>query len=228
MKTKRFISLLLVIFLTALLAGCLDNGQDHKQTDTDGISGATRARYRENEILEYKGAKLDPAIGPRDNSISGIQNIDISDYTLVIDGLVDEAKNLKYEEVLELDDYTRKITLYCVEGWDATILWEGVLLEDLIALAGTKQEANTVIFHASDGYTTSLPLDTIISKQLILAYKSNGLDLPPELGYPFIVIAEDKLGYKWARWVTRIELSDDPAYRGFWESRGYSNTADVD
>jgi len=126
-----------------------------------------------------------------------------------------------------LDPYERKITLYCVEGWDATILWKGVLLEDLINISGMSPEANTVIFHAVDGYTTSLPLETIIDNELILAYSANGLELPPEMGYPFIVVAEDKLGYKWARWVSEIELSDDENYRGFWEQRGYSNEADI-
>jgi DMSO/TMAO reductase YedYZ molybdopterin-dependent catalytic subunit len=84
-----------------------------------------------------------------------------------------------------------------------------------------------VIFSAADGYTTSLPLATIREKQLILAYSSNGLDLPPEMGYPFIVVAEEKFGYKWARWVTRIELSEDADYQGYWEQRGYDNTADI-
>lgn len=227
MKTIHFVLLLLSGVFIVFLTGCLENGRELQPTVSDAVSGATKARYRENEITDYKGARLDPAIGPRDNSISGIQNIDISSYTLEIDGLVAENKSLKYDEILALDAYTRKITLFCVEGWDATILWEGVLLEDLIAIAGAKQEANTVIFHASDGYTTSLPLDFILSRQLILAYKSNGLELPPELGFPFIVIAEDKLGYKWARWVTRIELSDDLSYKGYWESNGYSNSADI-
>jgi DMSO/TMAO reductase YedYZ molybdopterin-dependent catalytic subunit len=227
MKTKRFISLFLAGVIMVSAAGCLDSGRNGQQTGSDAVSNATKARYRENEITEYEGARLDPAIGPRDNSISGVQYIDISDYNLEIDGLVVEKKTLRYKDVLELDAHTRKITLYCVEGWNSTILWEGVLLEELIAIAGAKPEANNVIFHASDGYTTSLPLDIIKSKQLMLAYKSNGLELPPELGYPFIVIAEDKLGYKWARWVTRIELSDDLSYKGYWESNGYSNSADI-
>ena len=90
MKTKRFIILLLAGVIIAFLAGCLDNGLDEQPTDTDVVSGATNARYRENEITEYKGARLDPAIGPRDNSISGIQYLDVSSYTLEINGLVDE------------------------------------------------------------------------------------------------------------------------------------------
>jgi DMSO/TMAO reductase YedYZ molybdopterin-dependent catalytic subunit len=122
----------------------------------------------------------------------------------------------------------RLITLYCVEGWEATILWEGVSLMDLIELANPSEEVTTIIFHASDGYTTSLPLETIQEKDLIIAYRANGLPLPPEMGFPFIVVAQEKLGYKWARWVTEIELSSDEDYKGYWESRGYSNLADVE
>ena len=64
-------------------------------------------------------------------------------------------------------------------------------------------------------------------KDLIIAYKMNGIVLPPERGYPFILVAEDKLGYKWAKWITEIELSDNSNYRGYWEKRGFSNEADV-
>ena len=63
--------------------------------------------------------------------------------------------------------------------------------------------------------------------KIILAYGANGLDLPPAMGYPFIVVAEDKLGYKWGRWVNSITLSDDADYKGFWEQAGYPNDADI-
>lgn len=89
------------------------------------------------------------------------------------------------------------------------------------------KSANTVIFHSADEYTTSLPLKTIADKNMILAYASNNIVPPASLGFPFIVVAEDKLGYKWARWVNEIELSDDPDYKGYWESTGYDNEADV-
>jgi DMSO/TMAO reductase YedYZ molybdopterin-dependent catalytic subunit len=193
----------------------------------DIVSQATMDRFRVNEIKDYQGANLDPAIGPRDNSIKGVQDVDIESYRLKISGLVNTPKEVAYNDVRQLEVYERKITLYCVEGWDATILWKGALLKDIMDLAGVKSSANTVIFHSVDGYTTSLPLDTIVSNQLIMAYGANGLDLPPEMGFPFIVVAEDKLGYKWARWVSEIELSDDPSYLGYWEQRGYNNDATV-
>ena len=103
----------------------------------------------------------------------------------------------------------------------------GVLLKTLLDAAEPKPETNTVIFHAVDGYTTSLPLQEILEKNLILAYDANGIALPPEMGFPFIFVAEDKWGYKWARWVNRIELSSDDSYQGYWESNGYSNDADL-
>lgn len=225
---KRFGMFTVSIMLSVVLfTACGSPSSPKGDTSVDAASGATPDRFREGEITEYEGFRLNPAIGPRDNSIKGVQHVDIDSYTLAVTGLVDNPIELNYDEVLELDAYKRKITLYCVEGWDATILWEGVLIEDILNLAGIKEGSNTVIFHSVDGYTTSLPLDTVLSKELILAYGANDLALPDEMGYPFIVVAEDKLGYKWARWVSEIELSDDTDYLGYWEERGYDNDADL-
>jgi DMSO/TMAO reductase YedYZ molybdopterin-dependent catalytic subunit len=218
---------LVLAAMLVVLTGCMRPVASEDREGADGVSSATQRRYREGEVQEYKGARLDPAIGPRDNSIQGVQHVDMSTYALTIDGLVESPQTLTYDQVKALDAYERLITLHCVEGWDATVLWKGVLLEDLMNKAGVKPGAVTVIFSAVDGYTTSLPLSTVRDRQLIQAYQANGLDLPPEMGYPFIVVAEDKLGYKWARWVNRITLSDDPNYLGYWERRGYSNSADV-
>ncbi|MEL7602620.1 MAG: molybdopterin-dependent oxidoreductase [Bacillota bacterium] len=193
----------------------------------DAVSAATMQRYREGELREYEGTKLDPAVGPRDNSIKGIQQVDISTYQLTVDGLVDTPAAYAYDQVKALSGEQRLITIYCVEGWDATILWKGVAMKTLLDAAGVQQEANTVIFHAVDGYTTSLPLQEILDNDLMLAYDANGIALPPEMGYPFIFVAEDKWGYKWARWVNRIELSDDAGYQGYWERNGYSNEGNL-
>jgi DMSO/TMAO reductase YedYZ molybdopterin-dependent catalytic subunit len=67
-----------------------------------------------------------------------------------------------------------------------------------------------------------------MANDILMAYKMNGVTLPPERGFPFELVAESKWGYKWIKWVTKIELSDDEDYRGFWESRGYSNSGDLD
>jgi len=56
----------------------------------------------------------------------------------------------------------------------------------------------------------------------------NGVTLPAERGFPFELAAEDKWGYKWIKWVSEVELTDDAGYKGYWESRGYSNIGDLD
>ena len=180
------------------------------------------------EIKDYQGEKLSSLGDFRENSIKGPQHVDIDSYHLKVSGLVDNPEELRYEEVLALGSYSKVVTLNCVEGWSVKLLWEGVLLKELFASAGVKLDANTVIFHAYDGYTSSLPLAYVMDNDILLAYKMNGVALPDERGFPFQVVAEDKLGYKWVKWITEIELSDDPSYEGYWESRGYSNSADMD
>lgn len=181
------------------------------------------------EIARYEGQKLSSVDDFRENSIKGPQHVDIGSYRLQVSGLVDKPESYTYDEITgENQNYKKVVTLNCVEGWSATILWEGVLVKDLIAKSGPLANAEVVIFHAYDGYTTSLPLEYIAEKNIMLAHKMNEISLPQERGFPFQLVAESKWGYKWIKWVTEIELSDDVDYKGFWESRGYSNEADLD
>jgi len=181
------------------------------------------------EVRSYQGKDLSSVNDFRENSIKGPQHVTISDYRLTVTGLVNTTDVYTYDEVRErYPHYTKVVTLFCVEGWDATILWEGVQVRDLIRHAGPAPGANTVVFTARDGYTTSFPLDYLMNRDIIMAYGMNNMTLPAERGYPFQLVAEDKWGYKWIKWIEKIELTDDPTYRGYWEQRGYSNAGDLD
>ena len=190
-------------------------------------SGSTASALPSAEVQQYNGHDLSPVSALQDVSIKGPQGIDIAKYKLTINGLVDTPTDFTYDQVLGFPNYTKEVVINCVEGWNADLLWQGVLLSDLFDKVKVKPEANTVIFYGADGYTTSLPLQTILDKKMIMAFKVNGVVLPDKDGYPFMLVAEDKLGYKWCKWITRIELSSDSSYKGYWESRGYSNDADV-
>jgi len=180
------------------------------------------------EVREYQGEDLSSINDFRENSIKGPQHINISEYRLTVSGLTNKTDVYTYDEVLDrYPHYTKVVTLFCVEGWDATILWEGVMVRDLIQEAGIDPRANTVIFTAHDGYTTSFPLDYLMDNDIIMAYRMNNVTLPAERGYPFELVSENKWGYKWIKWIEKIELSDDPDYRGYWERRGFSNTGDL-
>ena len=180
------------------------------------------------EIREYQGERLSSVNDFRENSIRGPQYIDIESYKLEIGGLVDEPKSYTYDEVISgNDNYTKLVTLNCVEGWSVDILWEGVLVKDLLEESGISPDATTVIFYAYDEYSTSLPLDFVLDNNIMLAYKMNDITIPPERGFPFQLVAEDKWGYKWIKWVTAIELNEE-GYTGYWERRGYSNDGSLD
>ncbi len=189
--------------------------------------GKTVKELKPVEIREYKGEDLSSISAFRENSIKGPQKVDMADYGLKITGLIEEPKVYTYGEVLDFQSYAKPVELFCVEGWSAYILWEGVLIKDLIGEGNIKPQANTVIFHAYDGYTSSLPLDYVIDNDILLAYNMNNVTLATERGFPFTVVAEDKLGYKWVKWVTKIELSNNKDYEGYWEKRGYSNDAEL-
>ena len=177
------------------------------------------------EIEEYQGVRLGSVEDFRENSISGVQAVDPATYKLRIDGLVERPQSFSLEELAQQPRAHKLVELHCVEGWSVLALWEGIALSDLLGAVTPQASANTLIFHAQDGYTTSLPLSTVLQKGLIIADKINGVVLPPEIGFPFQLVAEEKWGYKWIRWITRIELSNDGEYRGYWESKGYSNDA---
>jgi DMSO/TMAO reductase YedYZ molybdopterin-dependent catalytic subunit len=180
------------------------------------------------EIRDYEGQDLSSIGDFRENSIKGPQNVNESTYRLTITGLANQSVEYTYANVINgFQKYQKVVTLHCVEGWSVKILWEGFLLKDLLNKAGINPETVVVIFYAYDGYSTSLPLNYILDNDILIAYKMNGLTLPPERGFPFQLVAESKYGYKWIKWITVIELSDNVNYKGYWESRGFSNDANV-
>ena len=180
------------------------------------------------EIRDYEGQNLSSISDFRENSIKGPQQVNSTTYRLRVTGLVNKTLEYTYDEIIsKFQKYQKVVTLHCVQGWEVTILWEGFLIKDLLQEAGINNKTQVVIFYAYDGYSTSLPLDFLMSKDILIAYKMNGLVLPPERGFPFQLVAESKYGYKWIKWITQIELSDNEAYKGYWESRGFSNNATV-
>jgi DMSO/TMAO reductase YedYZ molybdopterin-dependent catalytic subunit len=213
----RLAALACAVAILVAAAGC-----------TQAPKGADRPSAAEqlapSQVRDYQGKKLDSITDFRENSIKGPQYLDPKTYRLTVDGLVAKPASYTYGQVLgDFKHFTKVVQLDCVEGWSVKILWEGVNVRDVLASAGVEPAARTVILHAHDGYTTSFPVEYLTGNDRLLAYKMNGVTMPPERGFPFQLVAEDKWGYKWIKWIERIELSPRTDYRGYWESRGYSN-----
>lgn len=182
----------------------------------------------ETEATEYLGVKLTPISEQGNNAIKGTQHIDKDTYRLTVDGLVNNPLSLTYADLLSFPMESRLVTLNCVEGWSFTAKWTGLTLASIFERAGLQPNVKTVIFHTADDSSgfTSLDLQYVSDKNIIIALKLNDITLPDDRGFPFQVVAEGKFGYKWAKWVQRIELSSED-FQGYWERRGYNNNADI-
>ena len=179
----------------------------------------------EVEATEFQGVKLTPIKNQLNNALKGTQIINKDTYTLTIDGLVDHPLTLSYADLQAYPQISQLMDLNCVEGWTFTAKWTGPALSAIFQDAGVKPEAVIAIFYTTDvptGYT-SLDVSYINDNDIILGMKDNDITLTPDRGFPFQVVAKSKFGYKWAKWVTRIELSSNTNFRGYWESSGYPN-----
>lgn len=155
---------------------------------------------------------------------------------LVIKGLVSNPLNLTYNEVQSLPMITENVSLQCVYApYGKVYTWTGVPLFYLLNLAGIQKNAKEVVFYAEDGFSSSLTIEKAMHPTTILALKANGTTLPYEDkyfegglpgGYPYKVVVPCKYGYKWVGWIDEIEVVDYD-YKGFYESRGFSDEADI-
>ena len=212
----RKIIILLVVLILGIVIFAVVEYQQNQPVKLQGV-----------QVNNYQGQKLTPINSMPKTSIKGTQYVNMSNYTLEVTGLVQNPRNYTYDEVLNHTAYQKVVTLNCVEGWDATILWQGVLVSDLLKDVKPLPSGTTVIFTAADNYTTSFTIDYLYNNNILLAYKMNNVTIPPEYGFPFQLVAESKWGYKWIKWVTKIEVSNNTNYTGYWESRGYTNGGDL-
>lgn len=146
-------------------------------------------------------------------------------WTLEVVGACEAPLRLSFAELLALPQTTDTSDFHCVTTWSKMdMTFTGVRLADVIALAMPKENAHHVLCHAYDGYTTNLPLEEALKPDVLLAHTYEGAPLPREHGGPVRVITPQLYAWKGAKWIKKIELLEQD-HPGFWEQRGYSNTA---
>ncbi|MFX1499775.1 MAG: molybdopterin-dependent oxidoreductase [Promethearchaeota archaeon] len=145
-------------------------------------------------------------------------------WTLTIYGQVDNTLTFTYSNFTSLSSEKVLGTIQCVEGPSGTAIWKGISLKNLLNMAQLKVGALDVVFYAADDYSSSLTVEEATEDNVLLAYEMNGEPLPIEQGFPVRVVAPNQLGYKWVKWLIGIEIVDYD-YKGYWESRGWSDNA---
>jgi DMSO/TMAO reductase YedYZ molybdopterin-dependent catalytic subunit len=150
----------------------------------------------------------------------------IADWTLRVHGEVEKPIVLSYQELLELEQVQIVCDIHCVTGW--TLLdsqWGGVRLSTIMNKAKPRRQGAFIIFEAAAGYTSNVPISEAQKEDVILAHSFFGEQLPRAHGAPVRVMVPDRYLYKSAKWLEAVKVSsrDEP---GFYESMGYSNSAD--
>ena len=157
----------------------------------------------------------------------GIQPvIPLDKWSLQITGLVENPVVLNWEQFHALMPFEDVSDFHCVTTWSKyDCRWSGVAFFTLAELVKVKPEARFVYFTGYDGYSTNVPLEHLLDDDVLVATQFDGKPIPKEHGGPARVIVPKLYAWKGAKFVRTIEfLAEDKL--GFWEVRGYSNTAD--
>jgi len=158
--------------------------------------------------------------------IGSIPGFDLETWSLTIYGLVEKPLKLTWSNVLALPSVVSVSDFHCVEGWSVLDnKWEGISFHTILKMVKLEENVKYVTFDCEDGYTTSLKLKELLDDDVLLAYKLEDEYLKPERGGPLRLIVPKKYAYKSSMWLKRIKFTSQQEL-GYWESRGYSNTAD--
>ncbi|HKF77516.1 MAG TPA: molybdopterin-dependent oxidoreductase [Candidatus Dormibacteraeota bacterium] len=153
-------------------------------------------------------------------------------WRLHVGGLVDRPLDLAYRELARLPWITQVVTLECISnevggGLMSTGRFTGVLLRDLLAMAGPRAGAAAVNFHSTDRYTESLPLgEATGAPDILVAVLLGGAPLSGEHGFPARVLIPGRYGMKGPKWLDRIEVAAAES-GGLWEDQGWNPAAAV-
>lgn len=167
-----------------------------------------------------------PTAGFSINTVQQGPAFDPATWKLTVDGLVDTPQTYTWSQFTDLPQTKLVRDFYCVEGWGVDgVEWVGVTVKELMDRARVGPKATHLIFHSSDGvYTDSLTLEQAALTDVLLVHQINGVLLPPDMGQPVRLIYPGHFGYKYVKWVERVEAVNekDANIQGYWEARGYS------
>lgn len=159
----------------------------------------------------------------------GELDVPAESYLLVIDGLVEEPQALDLNAIRSLPTVSQDATLECISnpvGGDliSTTRFQGARLKDVLAQARLKPEAADIKFTCVDGYTESLPLESVNDPRTLLCYAMGNQALMDSHGAPLRLYTPDRFGMKCPKWIIKIEAVGSDFF-GYWEKRGWSEQA---
>jgi len=164
-----------------------------------------------------------------ENTVDSQNLVDIlASWTLTVDGMTSNPLSLGFADLIALARQDQVTDFHCVEGWSVDdVPWNGVSLASMLDLAGADPSATYVNFYSVGGeYSESLPIGVAREPRTLLGYGVGGSTLPLAHGFPVRLVVPRLYGYKNAKYLSRIEITDH-AITGYWEQYGYSYDGEV-
>lgn len=158
--------------------------------------------------------------------LGGKVDVSLDIWRLKIDGEVEKPVELTWNDFGALEQFTDTCDFHCVTTWSQYDMeFSGVAFFTLSELVKPKTEAKFVLLECYDGFTTSLTLEAMLDDDVMIAHSWSGKPLSPEHGWPARVLVPKLYAWKSPKWIRHIRFSTKDEL-GYWEKRGYSNTAD--
>ncbi|MCH7584103.1 MAG: molybdopterin-dependent oxidoreductase [Acidobacteria bacterium] len=188
-----------------------------------GYIGVTLLLKRVLRVEEQ--TELTPLADAGTLSFWGVPKVDIATFSLTVEGAVERPRSFDYDELMALPSVDQLVRMDCVGGFRNNTRMSGVRLDTLFDMVGLAPGAQRAVFHCADDYFESITLTDLRRHDAFLAYSVNGTAVP-HLGYPLRLAIPGKYGYKWPKWVTRIEIVADDR-KGYWPERGLPDRGNV-
>jgi DMSO/TMAO reductase YedYZ molybdopterin-dependent catalytic subunit len=208
----------------ALMSGCRAEGSPAEE-GSQVIAVATPSSRPPTELLITPTGELFTT------SYSSTPHVDPATWHLIVGGLVERPVTLTYADLAAFEKVETARTLECIGNpvggpQIGSPRWGGFLGRELWDRVGIRPDAVRARFRAADDYETSVDVHWITQPDVILATEINGEPLPAAHGFPLRILMPGLYGQKMPKWLTRIEFVDEIDL-GYWESRGWSDTASV-
>jgi DMSO/TMAO reductase YedYZ molybdopterin-dependent catalytic subunit len=149
--------------------------------------------------------------------------VDLDKWTLTVAGSVRKPGDYKLEQFQALPRVRQNTRHVCVEGWDVIGRFGGARLSDFLQMIGGDTTARFVYVECADDYYESLDMATALHPQTLLCYEMYDRPLTREHGAPLRLQIPTKVGYKQAKYLTSLSVTNVLTRVGYWEDQGYSS-----
>jgi DMSO/TMAO reductase YedYZ molybdopterin-dependent catalytic subunit len=148
--------------------------------------------------------------------------VDLEKWTLRISGAVQKPGEYTLSQIQALPKRTQNTRHVCVEGWDVIGRFGGARLSDFLQVIGADTSARFITMNCADDYYESLDMATALHPQTLLCYEMYGQPITRKHGAPLRLNIPTKVGYKQAKYLTEMKVTNVLAKVGYWEDQGYS------